>query len=900
MPRKPNPEDRPSARAALHVPPTPKDVREDVDAELRFHLEGRIEELMTGGMSRDDAETEARRRFGDTDRIGAELETIDGAVVRTRRRAEMFDALRREVAHATRGLIRNRSFSLIAVATLALGIGATTAIFTLLDAVVLRPLPFPSADRLVRIDHRVPRFSPDRTWGLSAAQYFYFARHAKTLEQLGVFTTPTPIAMIEGVAERMQAAQVTPSLLSILGARPVLGRLITADDDRPGAPNVGLLSHDVWMQRYAGDRAIIGQSVDVEGVSVEIIGVLAAGIELPDLPVAIWMRSGLDPAARAMNRHHLQAIARLRPGVSPEDARIELESLVQRFPAELPSAYSTDFFDRTGFTPQVIPLRDAVVGGIARVLWILIASVGLVLLIACANVANLFLVRAEARRREIAIRSALGAERSHLAWHFLTESVLLSGLGGALAILVAYGALATLIAIAPAGIPRLSDVALGWRSVAFTAFVAIGAGIIFGLFPLGQRALNLSVLRGGGRGLMLSRGQHRVRSALVTGQVALALVLLAGAGLMLQSVRHLRRVDPGFDPRGVLAMDISLPARYATDAAVSGFYQEFTRRIGELPGVSHAGASTMLALRGTEGCSAAWVEDKQAGKEGVGCIPSRIVAPGYFEALGIAIRGTPPTWRETQQLAAGAVVTQALAERLWPGEDALGKGIKPNGGEPPFYRVVGVTANLHEEGLDKPATEAVFYPVQPIPGWPPPRNMTVVVRTATTGPEALTAAIRETLLGIDPRVPLENVETMEQVVAGSIARRSFTMLLLVVAASMALLLSVVGIFGVISYVVSQRRPEIGVRIALGARASQVSRLIVGQALRLALLGIVIGLAAALVTTRVLHALLFEVSATDPAVLVAVSVLLLGFAALASYAPARRSARVDPAEVLRAE
>jgi predicted permease len=689
-------------------------------------------------------------------------------------------------------------------------------------------------------------------------------------------------------------------LLGILGASPALGRLITADDDRPGGPAVGLLSHDFWMQRYGGDRSVIGRSVDVDGAAVEIVGVLAPGIELPDLPVALWMRSGLDPAALPRNIHYLKAIARLRPGVSPDDARVELESLIQRFPAELPSAYSTEFFVNTGFTPEVVRLRDAVVGGIARVLWILLASVGLVLLIACANVANLFLVRAEARRREIAIRSALGAERSHLAWHFLTESLLVSALGGALAIVIAYGALQTLVAVAPLGIPRLSGVALEWRSVAFTALVALGAGIVFGLFPLGRQALSLSVLRGVGRGLSVSRSQHRVRSVLVTGQVALALVLLAAAGLMLQSVRHLRSVDPGFDPRGVLAMDISLPSRYGTDADVLNFYQDFARRIGELPGVTHAGASTMLALRGTEGCSAAFVEDRAPGKWGVGCIPSRIVAPGYFEALGVAVRGTTPTWRETEQLVAGVVVTQALAQRLWPGEDALGKGIKLNGGEPPFYRVVGVSADMREEGLDKPVTEAVFYPLQPIPGWPPPRNMTVVVRTRTTEAEAVTAAIRQTLLEIDPGVPLENVATMERVVAGSIARRSFTMLLLVVAASMALLLSVVGIFGVISYVVTQRRPEIGVRMALGARASQVSRLIVGQALRLALIGIVIGLGAALATTRVLQTLLFEVGPTDPIVLGGVSAILLVFAALASYAPARRSARVDPAEVLRAE
>jgi predicted permease len=825
-------------------------------------------------------------------------------MVRPPRRTELLDGLGREIRHAARTLWRTRGFTVMATLTLALGIGATTAIFTLLDAVVLRPLPYPSANRIVAFDHVVPGVGADARWNVSEAEYFYVRRHARSFEEIGVYSAPTLTLVVDGRAERIQGAVVSATLLNVLGARPAHGRLLNASDDRPDGARVVLISHDFWQRRYGGDRAILGRSIELEATMFEIVGVLDRDVELPDLPVDVWRPMGLDSTRRPINSHYLNTVGRLRPGVTPLDAQTELAALIRRFPAEMPSAYSAAFLESTGFTPRVTPLRDKIVGDVGRILWILLSSVGLVLLIACANVANLFLVRAESRRREIAIRSALGAERSHLAWHYVTESLMLALMAAAVGLAFAYGVLRVLLAVAPAGIPRLAGLHIGQSSVVFAGVIALIAGIVFGLFPLARQVLDLGALRDGGRGLTASRGQHAARNVLVVGQIALALVLLAAAGLMLESVRNLRNVRPGLEPHGVVTMDIALPfARYRTYDDVSAFYRTLLTRIEAVPGVEQAGATTGLPLRGAGGCATLAVEDRPPGQRSTGCVGNQLVAPGYFQTMGITVRGTPFTWAESDAGTAGVVVTRALADRLWPGDDPIGKGIRANGDEPPYFRVVAVAMDVREAGLHKPPTESVYFPMRPNPGtmlWSPPRSMTVVVRTRTAQPEAVMTRVREVIGELDPRVPLANVRSMESVVAASMARTAFAMLLLSIAAGMALILSAVGIFGVISYIVSLRRSEIGIRLALGARAAQVSRLIVSQALRLAIMGIVIGLVGAATTTRFLSAMLFEVSPTEPAVLVAVSMLLLGLAALASYVPARRSARVDPAVVLRSE
>ncbi|MBA2243335.1 MAG: FtsX-like permease family protein, partial [Gemmatimonadetes bacterium] len=648
-----------------------------------------------------------------------------------------------------------------------------------------------------------------------------------------------------------------------------------------------------------------GSTIQIEGNPVEVVGVSAPGLQLPDRRTDLWMPVQIDPAREAVNWHRFQAVGRLRDGVTPDAAQSDLARLLGQFAEAMPNAYGGGFMEHSHFAVEVEPLRSQVVGDIVRVLWVLLAAVGIVLLIACANVANLFLVRMEARRREVAVRTALGASRGDLALRYLTESVVVALLAGAGALLLAYGGIQLLLALSPEGIPRLSEIALGWKGVAFTALVALGTGVILGLLPSLRRGENFAALRQGARGMTASRGQNTVRGALVIGEIALALVLLAGAGLMLRTVQQLRSVDPGVDPQGVLTLDLSLPAaNYRGYEPVSQFYQELSTRVAALPGVTAVGATQQLPLKGGSGCALVFTDDPVAQERNNECFASTIqVTPGYFRALGIPVRGSAPSWSDAERRSGEVVVSRALAERLWPGEDAIGKGIRGNGSEPPFYRIVGVAGDVRANGLDQPPVEQVYFPMLPIEGaplWSPPHSMTLAVRTATARPEDLTAAIRRLVAEMDPAVPIGSVQTMRQVIAGSTARTSFTMLLLGIAAGVALLLGVIGLYGVVSFVVEQRRGEIGVRMALGASTRQIAGMVVGQSTRLAVAGVVLGVLASLAVTRVLQSLLFETSPTDPLTLAAVSLLLTGVALVAAYLPARRAARVDPMIALRAD
>jgi predicted permease len=819
------------------------------------------------------------------------------------------NSLLHDLRYAVRSLRRSPGFTVIAVLVLALGIGATTAIFALLDSVALRPLAYPDAERLVWISSPVPGVGPDAVWGLSPAGYFHLRSENRTLDELGVYVGAfgATQSTVTGTGEprRVDGAVVSAGIFDALRARPALGRLFGPDEDRPGAPSVAVLGHGFWEREFGGDPGVIGSIIQINEMPAEIIGVLAPGIELPDRRADLWTPHRLDPAARPVNTHYLGALGRLKAGVTAAEAERDLVRLTNQFTELFPTAYDDGFMRETGFTTRVTPLRDHVIGNIARVLWILLGAVGLVLLIACANVANLFVVRAEARRRELAVRSALGARRGQLAGHYLTEGVLLSLGAGVLGLVFADVGIRLLLALSPAGIPRLEEVGLGGAAVGFAAAVSLGAGVVFGLFPVLRSRIDLAALRDGSRNVSLSPRQHRARAGLVIGQVTLAVVLLAAAGLMLRSFQELRRVEPGFEAEGVLTLEVAIPAaRYRSYEDVNRFYRTLLERVEALPGVRSAGAAQVLPLKAMGFCSIVFVEDKPlAPGEQPPCVGTHQATPGYFEALGIPVAGRAPDWLDMERAAGDVVVTKSLADRLWPGEDPIGKGIKGNGSEPPFYRVVGVTGELRGRGLDQAASEAVFFPMLPLAGtylWSPPRAMHLVVQTQLAQPTELTAAIRRLLDEIDPAIPLGAVQTMAEVVSRSMIRTTFAMLLLGIAAGMALLLGAVGLYGVIAYVVGQREQEIGVRLALGAAGAEVARLIVGQSLRLTLAGVGAGLVVALIVTRVMRALLFEVSPTDPVTLGLVALVLVGVALLASWIPARRAARVDPMVALRAE
>lgn len=907
-------------RRVFRLPASAERLAQEVDDELRFHIEGRIEQLAAKGWPREDAAREARRRFGDYADYRRQARDIDIETYHRRRRMDLIDAIGRETRQGARSLLRTPAFSLVALATLALGLGATIAIFGVLDAIVLRPLPYPDADRIVSIMHPVSGSTVTAgKWGVSPAGYFFFRREARSLSESGIYMTSALSVRSPGGAERVQSAGVTASLFNVLGAHAAVGRLLNAEDDLPNGPATVVLGYGYWRRSFGGDPSIVGKTIDVEGTPMLVVGVAARGVDLPmpsafasqaDLAgfsVDLWRPLQLDPAERPINTHPYSMLARLAPGVSIDDAQRELAALTSRLPEVAPSAYSPSFMRQYHFGMAVTPLKQEVLGATARVLWVVFAAVGLVLLIAAANVANLFLVRLEARRRESAVRTALGAGRAHLAVHYLGESLLLTLTAGAIGLVLAWGALHLFAAAAPATIPRLTAVALGWQAVAFAIGLAVLLGVAFGLVPLaGVRTVDTATLREGGRGLTASRSRRVVRDVLVVAQMTLALVLLAAAGLMLRTIEELRHVKPGFDPNHVLVMHVHLPwSRYSGWQAVEAFHHALHDRIAAVPGVaSVSGADGFVPLVNFGFCSVVVVEDHPlAPGEEPPCVKVAEVEPGYFRALGITVRGRTPDWHDTEAGTGAVVVTRALAKHLWPGENPIGRGIKGNGSKPPFYLVVGVADDVRGDGLEKPPVETVFFPILPMPDaplWNPPNDLELVVRTSLDNPTAVVAQVRRVVADLDPVVSLDHVQTMTDVVTNSLARVSFTLVLLAIAAAMALALSAVGTYGVIAYLVTQRRSEIGLRMALGARTPQVVRLVVGHSVRLAGIGAIAGLAGALATTRLLRTLLYGVAPGDPATLIGAAVFLLSVAVLASVAPARRAARVDPVSALRAD
>ena len=898
----------------FRLPTSRRRLRGDIDRELRFHIEGRIEELIAAGLTRQQAERAVSERFGDVSVVREELEEIDTMTHRRREFGEWRGALGRDLVHALHGLGRRPGFAAVVILTLGLGIGATTAIFALLDAVVLRPLPYPNASRLVAIEHPVPGVETNAKWRMSQAGYFFFRKNSKAFEDIALFSKSEASLVTPDAAERVRSAAVSGNFFEVVGARPFLGRSFTGADDGPNAEPVAMLGYAFWRQRFNADPRIVGTSVSLGSTPHTIIGVAPAKLDLPDYQAQLWLPLELDPDAPAVNSHYLDAVARVRPGVTVAAAQADAARLTSRLPEEFPRAYSPGFMRESRFGVLVTPLRDIVIGGMSHTLWILLGAVSIVLLIAFANVANLFLVRAEARRRETDIRLALGADRLHLAGHYLAESTLLALLGGVLAVALAYGAIRFLIVLNPTSVPRLAELSLGWQAGVVALALSLGAGLALGLLPLTHLARgggHVSTLREGGRTQTASRGQLSARSTLVVAQLALAVVLLAAAGLMLRSFQRLRSVQPGFDASSVLTFEVSLPySRYTVRVRGPGAYmpvfqyhRELAQRLAALPGVTSVGMTQALAMKDGDGCALVFVKDRSYTRENAPCVGNVIAGPGYFSTLGVPVRGRVPTWADVGQQSGAVVVSKALAEHMWPGEDPIGKELRPNGLGEVWYRVVGVTGDVLTRGLDQPPSEIVYYPMVPVEGaplWSPPTHMTVVIRTRNVDPLSLAAAARRTVTSLDREVPVANVQTMQAIVERSTAKTTFAMVLLAIAGGMALVLSAVGIYGVISYTVNQRRPEIGVRMALGAPAAQVGRMVVAQSLRVAAVGIAIGLVGAFATTRVLRSLLFGVTPTDPATLAGVTLVLIALCALAAYAPARKATKVDPVEVLRRE
>ena len=868
--------------------------------EIQTHLDRLTEDYLGRGLSTHDARAAARREFGGVDQV---KETY-----RDQRGLPLVEGFARDTRIAFRTSRSSPAFAGIVIGTLALGIAATVAMFAVLDHVVLRPLPYPSADRLVRVQSPVPGVRSDAIWNLSTAEYFYFRDHVHAFEAMGLYvSTSGTLGIVSDVpgstAERITTGIVSSDMLGLLGAHPLLGRLFTPNDERydlrTTSPPVVVLSYEVWQRRLGGRPDIIGRTVVFEDHPYPVVGVLGPGVELPETvfsphaKVGLWMPLGLDANAPAINQHMYRAMARLRPGSSLVEAQHQLDLLTPNLPQLFPSAYSSAFMTDTRFSTAVVPLHDDVLGSARQMLWVLAGAIGVVFFIAVANIANLFLVRTETRRREVSIRLAFGATHADLFRHALAESVSLCVASAIVGIGLASVALRAVVDRAHTSVPRLSGVHLDARSLIAAGFATLVLATGFAAFSVMRPDVDAEgALRQQVR--TTSRRQQRIRRVLVAAQVALALVLVTAAALMASSVQHLLQVRPGFDAGHVLTFDLMLPrARYPSEPRVAAYHRELAAALMGNPNIDVVGAATSTPLDGQDGCDAIWVEGHAFVSGGNPCVDTTQVAPGYFEALRIAIRGRV---LDSDTAHGEVVVSESLARRLWPGEDAIGKGLRINGDGPPYYGVVGVAADVRRNGFDKPAAETVYLPIVSRAG--APREMRVVIRTRIANAAAVMPDVRSIVGRVDSNVPIANVQTLADAASESMARSSFTTTLLAMAALLAMVLSAVGLYGVIAYGVASRRAELGIRLALGARPVGLRLMVFRETLLLVLAGIGMGMVAALGSTRFIAGFLYGVSPHDPATLASVTTVLLCVGLLAGVIPAWRASRVDPLVALR--
>jgi putative ABC transport system permease protein len=889
--------------------------RQKLDDELRqevdTHLALSEDEARAGGLTGDGPRRQARARFGNA--LVHRERALDTVIMTS------VESAWKETVFAARRLLRSPAFSLAAVLTLALAIGANAAIFSVVERVLLNPLPYPDSDRLIDLDHGAQLLNLPSGMGITRGYYYQYLERARTLEGIALYSSGDETITGDGEPQRIRVTRATTSLAAVMRVWPEVGRWFTEDEGKPGGPARAVLSHGLWVRRYGGDPHVVGRSITISGVQADVIGVMPASFAFPDARVEAWLPQQIT-RSMGFGIWLYNAVARMRDGVTVERVRSELNPLI----ADIETAFPGDPFAIGNSRSLKVwsmagTLKEATVGAVARALWMVLGSVGLVLLVACANIANLFLVRSEARQREVGVRLALGAGRAGIARYFIAESVLLSLAGGAVGLALAWGAVRLLVSTGPATLPRLGEIRLDGFAVAYTFLLSVVSAVAFGAIPLWHGAPLASTLNEGGRGNTTSRGRHRARRFLMGAQVAMALILLIASGLMVRSFQKLRDVDPGFNPGSTLVFNVALPAAaYPSRASAVAVHRQLIDRLSAIPGVSAASASTCLPLSG--GCFGNTMLVRGRAQLPNATPPPvvfRAVAGDYFETMGIrVVRGRTITRGDVDRHEPIVVISEAMARRVFPGEDPIGQYVLSNAplrrdGTPstPALEIVGIVADTSTQSLAERNLASQLYMPMSIAGGPdfPPialvgpdvSTMNFVVRSSVV-PTTLAASVRHAVDAVDPKLAIARVTTLQAIVGRASAQMAFTMVMIAIAGVVALLLGIVGIYGVMSYIVSQRTSEIGVRLALGAEPRSVATMILKQGGAVALAGAAIGVTMALAGSRLIASLLYGITPRDPSVFIGTTLVLLIVSALACWIPARRAARLSPLDALRAD
>ena len=877
--------------------------RKGADREIADEVESYLEQATAAWMERGLTPEDARR--------AARLEMGSPMAVREQIREygweNSIDALLADVRHAIRRLSRTPSFSVATVLTIALGIGATTVMFSAVAGVLLKPLPYPHSDRLVALLHTAPGIGI-KEMNMAPSLYFTYSDESRVFQSVSLWENDSWTVTGLAEPERLAGLSVSPEFLQTLGVPVALGRGFTSVDGIPGGERVVILSDSFWRARFGGDRSVLGRQVRLGGNGFTVIGVLPPSFRFMDRPISLIAPLRFDRAEVPLFQFCCQGFARLKSGVTLAGADADVARMLPMAAAKFPmnSGLSRTLFEDARIAPRLQPLKDVLVGSVRGTLWVLMGTVGILLTIACANVANLMLVRTDARRQELATRAALGAGAWRIARELLLESVLVSCAGGGLGVAIAAGAVRWFTASSSLPLPRMEEISIDPLVWAVAASISLLTGLLFGLVPVYRyaRPALSAELRSGGRLLTGSRARLRARGILVSAQVALALVLLVGSGLMIRTALALHRVDPGFSGAAdVQTARISIPSTQVKDPeSVTRMEEEIQRKIEAIPGVSKAAMVSWIPMDGSSS-DPIYAEDWSPRGGTPPIRRFKFVSPGYISAIGSRlIAGRDLTWADLYNRAPVALISENLAREFWrTPEAAIGKHVRP-GPKTAWRQVIGVIADLRDDGIDRPAPAIVYWPLLLKFGSSDTgnRNVAYVVRTSRAGSTALSQEIRQAVNAVNASLPVADVKTLQSVYEQSLARTSFTLMLLAIAGTMALILGVVGIYGTISFSVAQRAREVGIRLALGSPPRDITAMFVRQGLAEAGAGLVCGLAAAFALTRMMESVLFGVSPTDPTTYLAASLDLVVAAALASYLPAHRATRINPMETLRAE